>query len=998
MHEISLITGPSPLPLPYDLVRAQAGIESFIRRAAALDPSTTPLAASLPRDEDGAALLRAVFGNSPFLTSALLTEVEFFESVLSTGPDAAFDAVVAKIASIEHAGSGRDGLMRTLRIARRRAALTIGLADIAGIWPVGAVMKALSRFADAVVTAAVDFLIEEAKAGGDLVEIETPGCGYVVMAMGKLGARELNYSSDIDLIVLFDRQRVAYRGRRTLQDRFSKLTRDLVQVIQERTADGYVFRTDLRLRPDPGASPLALPIDAAESYYESVGQNWERAAMIKARPIAGDRAVGEDFLDRIAPFIWRKHLDYAAIADIHSIKRQIDAHGGHHQISVPGHNIKLGRGGIREIEFFAQTQQLIAGGRDARLRDPTTCGALRALAETRRLDRPVADDLIDSYEFLRGLEHRLQMIDDRQTQTLPVDEESLRHVAMFLGEPNAGTLAESVAHHLTLVRNHYAILFEDAPNLGGAGNLVFTGTEDDPETLETLTGLGYSDPSNAAATIRRWHRGTYRAMRSVRARELLTDLVPQLLTALSATVSPDQALARFDEFLERLPAGVQLFSLLFNNPGVRDILAEVMGSAPRLAGHLSRNPAALDGVLGHGFFDPLPPKDVLTAEAAAAIADPRDFQDVLDGVRQWHRDRLFQMGFAMLRQTVAGDDAGAALSDLAEATISTLTDAVVAAFAERHGTIRRAGFCVIAMGRLGSREMTASSDLDLIFVYDNPGGIPASDGAKPLPVSQYFARLSQRLLSALTAQTAEGRLYEIDLRLRPSGVSGPIAVHIDAFGQYQRETAWTWEQMALTRGRVVTGPPRLVEAVDNIRRNVLTRPIDPVALAADVADMRARIEKEFPAREVWSLKYVRGGLIDCEFLCQFMQLRFAAAHPRVLHQSTSGAFRELGAAGCIEADLAQELDAHLHLFHNVYGLLRLCLDREATGPTIPTGLGAALAHVAGAADLAGVERALAQAERRVLTLFEDWVERPASAAQPGYKPGPRSADAPRDRR
>ena len=305
--------------------------------------------------------------------------------------------------------------------------------------------------------------------------------------MGKLGANELNYSSDIDLIVLYDPERVVYRGRRTLQDRYSKLTRDLVHVLQERTADGYVFRTDLRLRPDPGASPLALPVGAAESYYESVGQNWERAAMIKARPIAGNIAVGEDFLDRIRPFIWRKHLDYAAIADIHSIKRQIDAHGAHHDISVPGHNIKLGRGGIREIEFFAQTQQLIAGGRDTRLREPTTCGAIRALADTRRLDHSVADDLVGAYEYLRRLEHRLQMIGDQQTQTLPVTDEDLAHVAVFCGESDADAMAASVIHHLTVVRRHYRNLFEDAPSLGRAGNLVFTGAEDDPETLETLT-------------------------------------------------------------------------------------------------------------------------------------------------------------------------------------------------------------------------------------------------------------------------------------------------------------------------------------------------------------------------------------------------------------------------------------------------------------------------------------------------------------------------------
>ena len=948
MHEFSLLQGAGSLPLPYDTERADAGVDSFERRAAAAGPDSAAFARSLTGEASGLALLRAVFGNSPFLAHAFLEEMDFAESVVMRGPDGPFDEVVASIAASD--GASKQSLMRTLRLARRRVALAAGLADIAGFWPLAEVSQALSRFADAAVGAAVRFLIEEAKAAGDLVPRGAPACGYVVLAMGKLGASELNYSSDIDLIVLYDPERVDYRGRRSLQARFSKLTQDLVSMLQERTADGYVFRTDLRLRPDPGASPLALPIGAAESYYESVGQNWERAAMIKVRPIAGDFGVGRDFLERIRSFVWRRHLDYAAIADIHSIKRQIDAYGGHRDISVPGHNIKLGHGGIREIEFFAQTQQLIAGGRDSRIRQPTTCGAIQALASTGRLDQSVADDLVSAYEYLRRLEHRLQMIDDKQTQTLPASEEGLAHLAAFFGDRDAGALTANVVRHLNLVRGHYRNLFEHAPGLGRTGNLVFTGAEDDPETIETLGALGYRDASGAAEAIRRWHRGRYRAMRSVRARELLTDLAPRILGALAATVNPDQALARFDEFLEGLPVGVQLFSLIFNNPGILDILAEIMGSAPRLAEHLSRNPQALDGVLGHGFFGPPPAKAVLVNEAERAIAGARDLQDVLDLLRLWHRERLFQIGVAILRQTLVGDQAGAALSDLAEAAIGTLVPRIEDIFAARHGSVAGSGFCVIAMGRLGSREMTVSSDLDLVFVYDNPRGATVSDGAKPLPVNQYFARLSQRVLNAVTAQTAEGRLYEIDLRLRPSGTSGPIPVHVDAFASYQRDAAWTWEQMALTRARVVVGPPRLVAVVDGIRKEVLTRRADPVALAAD--------------------------------------------QPQVLRQSASRAFRELGAAGCLDVHAAEELGAHLQLFHNVYGLLRLCLEREATGPSIPAGLGAALAHMVGAPDLARVERTLSDAQDRVLAYFEEWIERPAGAAPANYKPGPRSAAAP----
>ncbi|MBM3525119.1 MAG: glutamine-synthetase adenylyltransferase, partial [Alphaproteobacteria bacterium] len=508
--------------------------------------------------------LAALFGNSPFLTTCALRDAPFLGRLLRDGPQAALAHVLATM--VEQAAEPEAPLMRLLRLARRRAALAIALADIGGLWDVARVTNALSDFADRSIGLAVDDQLRQLARNGaiELADPDRPShdSGLVVLGMGKLGGRELNYSSDVDLIVMYDLARVRGPDRDGLQRQFVRLVRGVVKILEERTADGYVLRTDLRLRPDPGATPLAMSTDAAEFYYETLGQNWERAAMIKARPVAGDIAAGEAFLLALRPFLWRRHLDFAAVQDIHSIKRQIHAHRGGGQVALAAHNIKVGRGGIREIEFFAQTLQLIWGGRDPSLRIRATCESLRALEAAGHADHGVVLRLTRCYELLRRTEHRLQMIADQQTQTLPGDEAGLTHLAIFLGFADLDAFARALLDALRTVERLYAGLFEEAPDLGEqGGNLVFTGTEDDPGTLETLKRLGFRDPSVVAGQVRAWHHGRYRCMRSARARELLTELMPTLLGALGRAGDPDAAFLNFDRFMSRLPAGVQLFSL-----------------------------------------------------------------------------------------------------------------------------------------------------------------------------------------------------------------------------------------------------------------------------------------------------------------------------------------------------------------------------------------------------------------------------------------------------
>ena len=946
------------------------------------DPSDAEFARLLLEDPTDAALLGATFGNSPFLSQSMSSEFAFARAALEQGPDVAFARVLSELARTCRGQADMATVMREMRIAKRRCSLVVGLADIAGAWPLERVCGALSEFADATLSVAAAHLLSTTAAAGEftLTDCDDPerGSGLIILGMGKLGALELNYSSDIDLIVLFDPERIAYTGRTSPQQCFVRLTRNLVKMMDERTADGYVFRTDLRLRPDPASTPLALSALAAEIYYETTGQNWERAAMIKARPVAGDIEAASSFLDTLRPFIWRKNLDFAAIQDIHSIKRQINAHRGGVEIAVAGHNVKLGRGGIREIEFFAQTQQLIWGGRDPALRVRGTCQALHALARSGRVDSEVAVRLELSYGFLRKLEHRLQMVDDRQVHDLPEDDDGLDTIGIFMGFDDRAAFSAALLTELRAVEQHYAVLFEESPDLSGPGNLVFTGADDDPETLQTLRHLGYRDPSVVSARIRGWHHGRYHATRSARARELLTELAPTILDSLARTVQPDTALIKFDDFLRALPAGVQLLSLFTSNPGLLDLVAEIMGSAPRLAEWLSRSPALLDSVLTQGFFETLPALEELEKELHEALNEARDYQDTLDVVRRWTNDRVFQLGAHMLHGATDPEAAGAPLSDIADAGIRALLPAVQREFHERHGKIPGGEFAVIGLGKLGGREMTVESDLDLMFVYDAPGG--DSGGPRPLTPGLYYTRLSQRLISAITAPTGEGKLFEVDMRLRPSGNAGPIANSLEGFLKYQRGNAWTWEHLALTRARVIASEHGLARRIETAIHDVLTRDRDAEKLVADVADMRGRIAREHRSDDQWTIKHYRGGLVDIEFIAQYLQLRHAASHPEVLAANTTGALSQLADAGVLDRRVADELIAAMHLWRKVQGVLRLSFGAEFDEGNAPEGARAMLARAAGAKDFDELRERIVTTAAGVRRHFTELVEKPGTAA------------------
>ncbi|HHN67831.1 MAG TPA: bifunctional [glutamine synthetase] adenylyltransferase/[glutamine synthetase]-adenylyl-L-tyrosine phosphorylase [Thermopetrobacter sp.] len=953
----------TPLPPPADPPVARAAL-------ARLRDSGHPLHAIVSGDERAANLLTAIFGASSFLTRVILAEPDFAARCFSDDPAALMRELLAHTRAAAEAES-EAAIMRALRRIRRRVALLVALADMAGYWPLQTVMENLTAFADAAVSAALAFCLRDLHARGRLRHADPAASGLFVLAMGKLGAGELNYSSDIDLIVFHDPGRAPLAAGEEAGPLFVRLVRRLVKILSETTGDGYVFRTDLRLRPDPGSTQVAISTEAALLYYQSTGQNWERAAMIKARPCAGDMALGAAFLSELSPWIWRKHLDFAAIADVQALKRQIHAVKGHGEIASAGHDIKLGRGGIREIEFFVQTQQLIAGGRDPSLRGRATLDMLHALARARWITPPVAGEMDAAYRELRRLEHRLQMLHDHQTQTLPTDDAALECFARFAGFATREDFAAHLRPILETVQGHYDALFADQPELAvQQGSLVFTGVDDDPETLRTLARLGFARPADAARLIRGWHYGRYPAMRAETARESLTMLTPALLAAIARAGDADAGLAAFDRFLQGLPAGVQLFALLRAHPKWLDLLITILVTAPLLAAQLARRPRLFDAVLEPDFFAELPDGKEIGRMLAAAAPEELDDEDTLDATRRFVNEWKFRIGVRLIAETLTHQEAEAACAALAEAAIGRMLQLAERQMCRAHGVVEGGAMSVIAMGRLGGREMTATSDLDLIIVCDFPPDAESA-GPRALAAGQYFSRLAQRLINALSAPTAEGTLYEVDMRLRPSGSQGPVATHIASFAAYHAESAWLWEHLALTRARAVAGHAALARRVGKIVRATLTRRRDPRAVWAEVAAMRRRIGKEKPPHSAWDIKLAAGGLIDIEFIVQALQLVHARAHPSILHQNTAQALAALRDAGLLPETEAEQLSAALDLYQRLIHILRLCVREgfRPAGKEVPEGFARLVAAATGAPGLDAATATLRDHQRRVTEIF-----------------------------
>jgi glutamate-ammonia-ligase adenylyltransferase len=818
--------------------------------------------------------LAPLFATAPYLFELAQRHAEWLATALDNGAEAALAETLAALVQAGISSASDGEIAAALRLAKGRVALLAAVAETGGAWSTAQSTAALSDLADVALDAALAFLVRGAVEKGDLTKaVSAAESGLAIFALGKHGGRELNYSSDIDIVAFFDAPPGLLADPGEATKFYTVIVRKLVALMQERTGDGYVFRTDLRLRPDPGSTPLAIPIEAGFAYYESRGQNWERAAWIKARPCAGDKGVGEQFIKGLAPYIWRRHLDFATIADIQAMKRQINIAKNVGEARVEGHNVKLGRGGIREIEFFTQTQQLIAGGRDPSLRVRPTAKALAALAAANWISAKAAGELTEAYWFLRAVENRLQMLRDEQTHIMPETPAGVAGIARLMGEADLPAFEGRYRAALNRVVSYYAELFAEGETLGtGEGNLVFTGSDDDPGTIETLAKLGFANPAQVSATVRKWHYGGYAATRAAAARAHLTELLPALLKTVSMAGNADETLARFDDFLARLPAGVQLFALLRNHEQLLRLLIALLASAPRMAEAVIHRAHVMDGLIDPAFADEVSRESALVGKIDAFFSDARDFQAVIDHARIIGQEQKFLIAAGLLSGTLTAARAAEQFTVLAETLLRRLFAAVRTEFEKRHGVIPGASAALLGFGKMSSREMTFTSDLDFILLYDVAEVTDTSNGERPLAASHYFTRLTQRLVAAVTAPTAEGVLYEADMRLRPSGNAGPLATSLLGFVDYHRDNAWTWEHLALSRARIIVADEGMAGAVDAAIAAQMHRSRDIAKTIADVVSMRALMARERPARHPQDLKLIAGGLIDLEFIAQSAQL------------------------------------------------------------------------------------------------------------------------------
>jgi glutamate-ammonia-ligase adenylyltransferase len=957
--------------------QARLRLESWL---ADLEPEHANTIRSLAdRFPQAKTILEGIAEASPYLFDLMRADAARLIRLLDDDPQSHLAALIERTSHAIAAAADEAEVMQLLRRMKSQAALLTALCDIGGVWPVMRVTASLTDLAVASVQSALGYLLRQEAGRGRLLppnpERPEVGSGLVVLAMGKMGAGELNYSSDIDLIVFFDAGATTLADNIEPQPFFVRLTQALARLLQQRTGDGYVFRVDLRLRPDPASTQVAMSSEAALYYYEREGRTWERAAMIKARPCAGDAKAGEALLADIAPFVWRKHLDFAALADVHDMKRRMQTFRGQSEIAVEGHNVKVGRGGIREIEFFAQTQQLIAGGRHPELRARPTLQALNVLASSNWITFAARDELTAAYQFLRRVEHRLQMVADEQTHRLPEEAQAVERFARFFGYDSRDAFAKDLLGHLNIVQGHYEKLFEGDP--AGTAKLPafdYGAGPADKRLLDFLATLGFKKPVMVAETVSQWLTGDYRALRVEATRSAFVEFIPALIDGLAKAHLPDDAVVAFDRFLQALQRGGRLISLLSQNRELVALVALILGAAPRLGDMLARQPQLMDGLIDPRFFGAMPDKSELSARLTGTLADANSYEEFLDRLRLFGQESLFLIGARILSGTVSAQHASIAFADTAEGIVDTVHDLVTHQFAAQHGRIKGQQTAVLAMGKLGSREMTASSDLDLILIYDFDHDEPDSDGPRPLQGAQYFARLTQRLISAFTTRTNYGVLYEVDMRLRPSGRAGPLASRIDSFAEYQDREAWTWEHMALTRARVISAAPDFRTKIENVIREVLTRPRARAVVASDVAEMRRAIALEKGEADIWDLKYAAGGMIDIEFIAQYLQLVHAGAEPDILDVSTLQVLDNAARLGLLPRSAVEVLRPAARLYHDLTQILRLCVSGKFRPETAGEDLLRALARAGDAPDFSSLQARVRETQGEVRQVFGEVVD------------------------
>lgn len=891
-------------------------------------------AEALPELAGGRAMLECLFGASPFLSGRLIRDPGFVRKLWTEGPDSCAETIFAELERFP-ADAGEEEARRLLSIARLRLALLIALADIAGLWDLEQVTGAMTRLAEAACSVGFRTLLAQLGARGFLesADPEDPEAdsGLIALGLGKLGGRELNYSSDIDLILLYDPDRVPTRDAYKTEARFLNLARSFIALLSARSVEGQTFRVDLRLRPDPVATPLVLSTKSAERYYEKRGQTWERAALIKARPVAADIEAGERFLERIAPFIWRPNLDFATVRDLRDIKKRIDEQHGSGAIGVRGHNLKLGRGGIREIEFFAQTHQLVWGGRDPRFRTIPTCESLRTLTAAGHVPPEATEDLIEAYRFLRNCEHRVQMVADKQTHSLPKDPAEYETLSRFLGYPDGQAYSRELIGYLQRVELRYESFFEfPFP----AETETPEGSESQAELVERLGRMGFGEPAAAAAIVAKWRGGRCPAAQEPLSRELLQALASPLLIAMCGTTDPDLALARFDSLFDNLPDSIQTFSLFQANLHTMETVAEIMVSAPIVYEFLQARPFLLETLVA-------PEEDAATWERAALAGDlaadlepAAGYEDALDRLGEWVDRLRFRVCVQLLFQSLDPLQVPALLSDIADCALAALHGQASAEFAARFGRISGGESALLAVGALGIRGITTASPVDLAFICSAPAGARA-DGLEALDAREYFDRFLAFMLEGIGPRNGRRGIYETSLRFPPPSEADPAQADPSSLGRFLA-AADARTRMAFAQVRVIAGSGGFASDAGGPLPGALAEATGGDQLGAELASKTRGPEE--PAREAGSIAYCRDGLAKLDALLRYLLLSAGPSRPAVPTDGTSAdAFRALSESGSLAGEDAARLVDAWECWTRVQALQRLIGD-EAGSDDVPAKL------------------------------------------------------------
>ena len=928
-------------------------------------------------EESGRSFFSLLFGNSPYLTRVLHRDTEFAEALTGQGAQTLADGILGELSAADPT-MNRDLLMRLLRRQRSRIATLVAACDCYGIWDVMQCAAALSETADRAVHLATEHLLLDRVRRGELAQPDgVPGdlrWGYFVLAAGRHGSGELGYTADLTLIALYDPDIVQYTGPRSPEDCFARVTRDMARILQARTRDGYVFRTDLRLRPDAPATPLAVTRQFALEYYGRSGRTWERGTLINARPVAGDVTAGSAFLSELRPFIWEEGLDFDSVEDIHSISRQIHRFRRRGAPRARGLDLALSPGGIREIEFFVLMHQLAYGGRSSQLRGSGVLSMLDTIEREHFVLPREAADLRDAYLTLRRLEHRVQMVNDQPTRALPASRSGLDNVACLAGVESGDELTVVAQRAMERVHQLFRTRFTAPERKRGLAELILDGPDGDSGPEPVLREEGFRKPRDAVEIFRGWAGGEHASTSSTRARAAVRAVLPELIAALGRTPEPDRALARIDRFFHALPTDVSFFAMVRANTWLLNLVAVVMGSAPRLAESLRRNPRILEAVLDPAFFLPLPGKEALAAALAERLNGEDDFRERVATLETWTREHRFQAGIQTLQNLVTAEDALRCRSDLADIAANTVLQMAIAETAQRFGMVAGGRCAVLALGDLGARELTRDSALDLVLVADYPAaGDSMETGGGHVDGARFYDRIASRLFSTLERHSGHGSLYRIRERSRRHVFGPSQTITLAQLRTRLSGTTRTQDLMGLVRSRVICGDDQLRQAVEGAIRDALSRRVDPGRLAEDVAGMR-RLHSTEPRDDPFGLLHGPGGLLDLRLLAQYLVVRYAHAFPQTISGETLDCFETLAAANTISAEELRALADATRMQRAIGDMLRLASEGGITIHEAPGVLREKLAVALEYDGPEALEEGYGSARERVFGIFQDRVE------------------------